>query len=204
MGLIRRAIILSIWAFFNGINTQSNHSLNLGLLQLIVGDGLRKFLVDKRVHPQVSQQADGNTGQRNTNNGFPFTGGCLTLSEGLTEAGSVQNLLLLPGHLLPVSLLLLAQGNDLSNVLLEPNSGERSHNVVHVVGLTVDTIAYDLALADQQLGHGWWGSVAAISGGTELNPGNFPQQPTSRQRRHFDSCRSESSNISLPINSLVM
>ena len=56
-----------------------------------------------------------------------------------------------------------------------PNSGERSHNVVHVVGLTVDTIAYDLALADQQLGHGWWGSVAAISK-REQNSENFKQK----------------------------
>ena len=88
----------------DGVHPDGDLPVNLGLLLLLVGDGVGKDVVHICLHPQVAPDAKTNDDQGNTNNGFPFF--CWSLN--LAKAGPVQNFLLFLGQLLPVTLLLLS------------------------------------------------------------------------------------------------
>ena len=64
----------------------------------------------KLLDPEVAEETGGNAGEDAGEPELPVAGGGLHLGEGLAEGGAVEGLLLRNGHLLPVALLLLAEG----------------------------------------------------------------------------------------------
>ena len=106
----------------DGVHPGGDLPVNLDLLLLLVGDGVGKDVVHICLHPQVAPDAKTDDDQGNTNNGFPFSGWSLNFCKSLAKAGSIQNFLLFLGQLLPVTLLLLSESCNLSNIFLKPKN----------------------------------------------------------------------------------
>ena len=104
----------------DGVHPDGDLPVNLGLLLLLVGDGVGKDVVHICLHPQVAPDAKTDDDQGNTNIRFPFSGWSLNFCKSLAKAGSIQNFLLFLGQLLPVTLLLLSESCNLSNIFLKP------------------------------------------------------------------------------------
>jgi len=79
---------------------------------------------------------------------LPFASAGLDLSNGLAKAGTVQGLDLLWAELLPVSLLLGAQGVDFIVGLTEADSGHGVVSAICVAGGAVPAKAHNLTLAN--------------------------------------------------------
>merc|ERR1719427_48916 len=134
------AIIRSIWAFcfsslvmlsgnsFNRVGPDGNHTVDLGLLLLVVGDAVGQLAVDDELHPEVSPDADGNGNKHAAGDGLALASGGFNFGKGLAEGSAVEGLLLLSSQLLPVTLLLGPQGSDLTLILLEPDCWEGGHD----------------------------------------------------------------------------
>ena len=95
---------------------QTCQSLRSRLHNIDIGWRLSVLLSNRRgsptelLDPEIAEETGGDAGEDAGEPELPVAGGGLHLGEGLAEGGAVQGLLLRNGHLLPVALLLLAEG----------------------------------------------------------------------------------------------
>merc|ERR1719397_2468369 len=135
----------------NRVAPDGNHTVDLGLLLLVVGDAVGQGAVDNGLHPEVSPDADGDGDKHAASNGLALTSRGFNFGQGLAEGGAVEGLLLLNSQLLPVTLLFGPQGSNFSLILLEPDCWEGGHDTVNVGGLAVATIPHNFPPANVNL-----------------------------------------------------
>merc|ERR1719397_139558 len=123
----------------NRVAPDGNHTVDLGLLLLVVGDAVGQRAVDNGLHPEVSPDADGDGDKHAASNGLALTSRGFNFGQGLAEGGAVKGLLLLNSQLLPVTL------------LLGPDCWERGHDTVNVGDLAVATITHNFPTANVNL-----------------------------------------------------
>lgn len=89
-----------------------------------------KKKLTESIHPERENDSDGDSDERPADAALPFSCGMLELGESLAEGSPVESFLLINTQFLPVSLLLLAQGQDLRGGFLVPDGW---HWIIHAI-----------------------------------------------------------------------
>ena len=77
---------------FDRVGSDGNHTVDLGLLLLIAGDGVGQGAVHNGLHPEVSPDTNGDGHQHAAEDGLAFASGGFNFSQGLAERGAVEGL----------------------------------------------------------------------------------------------------------------
>ena len=74
------------------VGPDGDHTVDLGLLLLIAGDGIGQGSIDDGLHPEVSPDADGDGDEHAAEDGLALPSGSFHLGQSLTEGGAVEGL----------------------------------------------------------------------------------------------------------------